>query len=349
MTKTPATPDMHLAVCRTCPEFLGPVADASRLNVHCRRLGVESCCNKVSLLADKCPEGKWTTARARQRETQPGLFVHVGYLDKQYDDFARRMATSLGMEYQAVGVNVTMFETANWLKRASMVLVWNGKQGSAAGALRFCRNRNIPCWVYEWGLLEQDQTFLLDPVGTCGDSVLCGNLDWVSIHDFLKLQHLRRQLQQQYPIKPYEKQLLLLGQIENDTQMMYHSRYNSMGQVVRDVEQMYPDHDIIYRPHPRSKARPKCRRCVVNPEGTLLEMAAKSLLVVAVNSTGLYEAGILGVPVVALGDCPLKSHADDTERVLAGALALRLDRATGDGGQIVRRWARSKEVQSAAS
>jgi len=60
---------------------------------------------------------------------------------------------------------------------------------------------------------------------------------------------------------------------------------------------------------------------------------------VGITSTCLYEAAILGVPVVALGDHPLRlqpKHLQD--RVLAGVLALRIDRESGDLGSVLDRF-----------
>jgi hypothetical protein len=60
---------------------------------------------------------------------------------------------------------------------------------------------------------------------------------------------------------------------------------------------------------------------------------------VGITSTTLFEAAILGVPVVALGDHPLRlRRPDEVDRVLAGALALRVNRSDGDLGAVLDRF-----------
>jgi len=62
-------------------------------------------------------------------------------------------------------------------------------------------------------------------------------------------------------------------------------------------------------------------------------------VVIGITSTCLYEAAILGVPVVALGDHPLRLQPKYLhERVLAGALALRVDRETGNLADVLDRF-----------
>jgi len=71
----------------------------------------------------------------------------------------------------------------------------------------------------------------------------------------------------------------------------------------------------------------------------ILELASKAEVVVGITSTSLYECGILGVPVVALGDHPLRiNKKENFEKVLAGALALNINRVNGDLRPILERF-----------
>lgn len=102
---------------------------------------------------------------------------------------------------------------------------------------------------------------------------------------------------------------------------------------------MYPTGRIVARLHPNSSAKRWFPRAKVGGAGDFLEAASKAGVVVGITSTCLYEAAILGVPVVALGDHPLRlqpKHLHD--RVLAGVLALRIDRQTGDLGPALDRF-----------
>ena len=156
--------------------------------------------------------------------------------------------------------------------------------------------------------------------------------------DMKKLHRVRAELQEQYPLKR-GKDILAVLQIENDTQILYFSPYRNMDEFIADVEAMYPTGRIIARPHPRSSAKRSFQRARVRSGGAFLEAASRAGVVVGITSTCLYEAAILGVPVVALGDHPLRLQPKHLhERVLAGVLALRIERETGDLGPILERF-----------
>ncbi|HWF37503.1 MAG TPA: hypothetical protein VG322_03225, partial [Candidatus Acidoferrales bacterium] len=114
--------------------------------------------------------------------------------------------------------------------------------------------------------------------------------------------------------------------------------YRNMVEFVAEVRKMYPKDRIVVRPHPLAPSKNSLCGAEVDGNGSFLEAAARSRMVVSITSTCLFEAGILGVPVMALGDHPLRLQpAHLHERVLAGALALRLDRATGQLGPLLDR------------
>jgi hypothetical protein len=219
-----------------------------------------------------------------------------------------------------------------------MAVIWNGLQYGTPLATRLCRRRGIPVCYLEWGILPQSNTFLVDPCGFCADSILAKDLSWVTKEDVKRLHQVRAELQERYPLRP-GKNVLAVLQIENDTQVLYFSPYRNMEEFISDVEGMYPTGRIVARPHPRSSATRSFTRAKVKGGGEFLEAAAKSGVVVGITSTCLYEAAILGVQVVALGDHPLRLQPRHLhERVLAGALALRIDRSDGDLGPVLDRF-----------
>lgn len=269
----------------------------------------------------------------------PGKFiVHFGFNNQPETDLIRRYAEQRGYEYKWEGLKNDMFQAADIIKYASLAVIWNGFQFGTPLTTRLCRRRGIPVCYVEWGLLPQAETFSIDPSGFCGDSILARDVSWVTEADMERLQQTRAELQQRYPLQPGEHVLAVL-QIENDSQILYFSPYRNMEEFVADVEAMYPTGKIIARPHPKSTAKRKFVRAAVEGGGEFLAAASKAAMVVGVTSTCLYEAAILGVPVAALGDHPLRLQPKHLhERVLAGALALRVERANGDLGAILDRF-----------
>jgi hypothetical protein len=264
--------------------------------------------------------------------------VHFGFNNQPEVDLVRRYAEARGYGYRWEGVKNDMFQTASVIKGASLAMIWNGLQHGAPLATRLCRRRGIPVCYVEWGLLPQGETFMIDPLGFCGDSILARDVSWVTEADLERLRQVRGELQNRYPLQRGNHVLTVL-QIENDTQTLYFSPYRNMEELVADVEAMYPTETILARPHPKSTATRSFARATVEGGGEFLEAAARAGVVVSITSTCLYEAAILGVPVVALGDHPLRIQPRHLhERVLAGALALRVKRADGDLGAVLDRF-----------
>jgi capsule polysaccharide modification protein KpsS len=263
-------------------------------------------------------------------------FTHDDQLDA---GIVRRYAETRGYLYRWVSLKSDLFETASVIKHSSMAVIWNGLQYGGPLAARMCRKRGIPVCYFEWGILPQTATFSVDPRGFCGDSILARDLSWVTDRDMEQLHQIRSRLQKQHPLKGGTHVLIPL-QIENDTQILYFSPYRNMEEFVAEVETMYPNVSIIARPHPKSTTRRTFVHADVDGRGTFLEAAASAGVVVGITSTCLWEAAILGVPVVALGDHPLRLQPKNLhDRVLAGALALRVDRLSGDLGPVLDRFA----------
>jgi hypothetical protein len=265
--------------------------------------------------------------------------VHLSH-DNQLDaGLVRRYAESHGCSYEWLDLKADLFDVAGKIKSAAMAVIWNGMQGAGPLASRICRLRGIPVCYVEWGLVPQAASFTIDPLGFCGDSILAQDLSWVTDADLRQLVQARANLQKQYPLQPRGHVLAAL-QIENDSQILYFSRYRNMHEFISDVEAKYPLSRIIARLHPKSREMsPPFARAEVEQGGEFLDAASQASLVVSTTSTCLYEAGILGVPVVALGDHPLRAQPKAMhERVLAGALALRVDRVLGDMSTVLDRF-----------
>lgn len=266
-----------------------------------------------------------------------GILVHVSDNPCSPGGIVGRYAEEHGMEYIFRKKTDSMFRTANVLKNASFAVIWNGRQRSDFHAGELCRRRNIPHCFIEQGMLPQKETFFVDPKGFVGDSTLAGELSWVTNEDMVRLQRERRRLQQLYPLSD-EGYVLVPLQVCNDSQMLYYSHYKSMGELVAHVEEMYPGMRIVARPHPKGKKRRKFARAENKREGSFFEQASRASVIVSATSTCLYEAAILGKPVVALGDHPLRIHShEDRDRVLAGALAMTV-RRNGNLGDVLDRF-----------
>jgi hypothetical protein len=272
--------------------------------------------------------------------------LYFGTGDPQYTGVAQRYADKLGLRFAWVGRDAKPWRAGgrsegvtDMLRRAAFVLIWNGLQDKAPLAARYCRRRGVPHAFMEWGMLPQNETFMVDPRGFCGDSVLCGDLGWVTDQDMQLLGHVREQLREDHPISD-NGDVLVPMQIFDDTQVLYHTPYDTMQEFVEHLIEIFGRDKLLIRPHPKGGADySELGVRVDNPKTPFLESACRARCVVGLTSTCLLEAAVLGKPVLALGDGALRVHpASLHDRVAAGALALTFRRKSGDLSSVLDRF-----------
>ena len=227
--------------------------------------------------------------------------------------------------YQWVDIRGDLFQDADVIKEADLLIVWNGFQYNGRQAVEIARRFGIPYAVFENGLFGQKQNYFWDTRGFNGESSLMGPVN-PSQDAMQRLGRLRAELQEKHPLRP-EGHVLVPLQIHNDTQVLYHTSYGTMEDFQADLAVMYPQQDVVIRPHPKSTAKrtehgPRQR---IEADGSWLEAASRASVVVGLTSSCLWEAAVLGVPVIALGDHPLRHHPRRChDRVLAAALERNL-------------------------
>jgi hypothetical protein len=274
--------------------------------------------------------------------TKPRI-VCYGVREPAYLGVVETYARRFGLEVVSFGKNSSMFQVADHLKQAAFVFIWNGSQGETGLAARLCHIRQIPHVIFEQGLLPQTTTWLFDRMGYCGDSSLCGELDWVTDADLALLAEVRGTLQATHPIED-QGYILVPLQVHNDSQVLYHTGVNGMDELMQQVSETFPGRDIVVRPHPKSTARRESRwpNIRIEGSGTFLDWARSASMVVGLTSTCLYEAAILGKPVMAMGAHPLNRNRpegdDHRDRMLAALLAHRVDRQGGDITPLLERF-----------
>lgn len=255
--------------------------------------------------------------------------VHVGNTEstskfKPWESLAEEFGLELGCIHS--GHSSKWSKDVALLHDAALVIIWNGQQGTSTNVREYCLRRSIPFLCIEWGMLPQEDTYFVDPLGFNSKSSLMGPLNWVGENHLSALRQKRDELQREFPLQPQGHVLVPL-QILSDTQVMYHSCYNSMHELIEDLAVLFPNQKVLIRPHPKSG----CKTTVpISPNQVLsdckepfLAEASKASVVVGINSTCLIEAGVLGVPVFALGDCPIRHHPRRNHELLFAAYLSR--------------------------
>ncbi len=288
------------------------------------------------------PQGECKPEEAPGRRADDGAIVYIGWNGSECQAFVKRWAESMGRPYAFIGVDTEFFKVAGDLKRAAFVVIWNGAQHNGRNAKALCEAMKIPYAFFEWGVAPQSSTFLVDLDGFAGDSMLMRPLGWVTDADLKAYREGVTELRAKYPLEPQRGRVLIPLQIENDSQILYHCPYRNMGEFVEHVAAMYPSHDIVVRPHPKSGSQRPWKSARASIEGhevvkDFYDAARVSEVVVGINSTSLIEAAMIGVPVVAMGKCPLQVQPwRQRERLLAGYWALRVKRTSSIGDVLQR-------------
>jgi hypothetical protein len=253
----------------------------------------------------------------------------------------RKLAGQYGLELETVWPacpHVEFVKAVKKAKYARLISLWNGSLCCGPLFTRLCKEKKIPRCYLEWGMLPQESHIFFDPLGFAGDSIMNHDVSWVTQDDLDNLARKRQELQGWYELED-EGYIIVPLQKENDTQILYHTPYMSMDEFVEDVIRLYPRNKIVVKPHPKDEAIQEFmarwsgdnRVSIAPAYADFLRLASKASLVVGLTSTTLYEAGILGKPVISLARHPLSMHSPhDKEHVLAAALALNLDSTTGD-------------------
>ncbi|NBU73075.1 MAG: hypothetical protein EBS53_16815 [Bacteroidetes bacterium] len=291
--------------------------------------------------------------------------IHYGHGHEQpYElDLVKNFALEYELEYRHEGISelsqknikypiAVFWDFVNQIKYTNFVVIWNGMQCYGPLITKLCNEKNIPKCYIEWGMLPQSDNFFIDPLGFCGDSILNYDLSWINNSDIEYLYYQRSLLQSKYTIDD-KNYILIPLQIENDSQILYYTKYKNMYEFIVDVIKEYPKYKIIIKTHPKNnfnkyfiswndnytKLVSSDRISIVNDKSiSFMELAASSSLVIGLTSTTLYEAGILGKKIISIGKHPLNTTKNNIDKVLAGALVLNIDRRTGNLKSILDRF-----------
>lgn len=281
--------------------------------------------------------------------------IHYGYLQKTEINLVKKFAMEYNLKFLHEGIRKLSIRNPKWPNRSfrnfvrnakysNFIVIWNGMQCYGPLITRLCKEKNIPRCYMEWGMMRQKDNFFIDPNGFCGDSILSKDLSWINNNDIDIMHQKRKILQNIYHIEDRDYILVPL-QIENDSQVLFYSKYKNMEELLIDIINLYGNqYKIIIKPHPKEECKIYKQQQSKNLQelfikynniffadkaDNFLELASKASMVVGISSTTLYEAGVLGKPIISLGIHPLNTDKNTQEKVIAGACFLNIDRNTG--------------------
>ena len=108
-------------------------------------------------------------------------------------------------------------------------------------------------------------------------------------------------------------------QVPSDSNVLNHSQFTQGMQPFIDfIEAQYSKQNLVFKPHPKDRLSHTYRYShgKVSSEDTM-QLCAHADIVHGINSSVLYEAALLGKKVIVEGDCLLKKHISQVDRLLA--------------------------------
>jgi hypothetical protein len=210
-----------------------------------------------------------------------------------------------------------------YIKNSQGLIVWNGSFPAFVPILTQVKRLSQNITFAECGFFPQAQFFYLDKCGVNAQSQLYqDDLTWVTVNELSMLEKARSHYQTQHQVEQGNYILVPL-QVPTDSNIINHSRFtNGMQKFIDYIEALYPDEQLWFKPHPKDRFKDSYHyRLGKSVEGDLNALIAGAKKVHGINSSVLYEAALMGKEVIVEGDCLLKQHAGNTEKLLAAMLA----------------------------
>jgi hypothetical protein len=210
------------------------------------------------------------------------------------------------------------------LKNAAGVLIWNGAMTIHQPILKRCRDMGLLASFIECGFFPQREYFYLDKCGINAASQLYDDdLTWVDDIHLEALAQARKLVCDDVQYICDGNYVFVPLQVPTDSNIINHSRFtNGMQKFIDHIEALYPDEQLWFKPHPKDRFKDSYHyRLGKSVEGDLNALIAGAKKVHGINSSVLYEAALMGKEVIVEGDCLLKQHAENTEKLLAAMLA----------------------------
>jgi len=208
-------------------------------------------------------------------------------------------------------------------KDCKLFFIWNGAEEIHKSILDKAKQENIKTLFVECGFFPQKDYYYIDEKGINADaSIMNDDFSWIKQEHFDKLDIFRKKYLNDYSWKSPGKYILCPLQIDSDTNVIKNAPYKNMQSFIAHVEEKFPNDMILFKTHPvlanlNYKVGPNSS---IIRGGNFLDIAQEAKLVYGQTSTALLESALMGVPTEAIGNCWLKQHKGNKQKLLAALI-----------------------------
>lgn len=257
------------------------------------------------------------------QQTQNYLIYVDMYAKINKDAYLRHFFTAL----ETTGTEVRLHHplevlSDQYISSAKSVLVWNGSTSAFLPLMQRFEDLKVDITYAECGFFPQHQHFYFDKRGVNNHSQLdSDNLTWVDEKMLVAIAWLRQQQLASIENTECSSQSYIFVplQVPTDSNVLNHSEFiHGMQGFIDYIEAKYKQQQVVFKPHPKDRLSDTYRYShgKVSSSDTQ-QLCAHATLVHGINSSVLYEAALLGVPVRVEGDCLLKRHIKQIDKLLA--------------------------------
>jgi len=209
-----------------------------------------------------------------------------------------------------------------WLSKvegARHVFMWNG-YGIACDTMKTaCDDSGVARSVVEAAWFPQSASWFIDERGiNAASSIMDDDLSWVGRKQIEKLKRLKRRYIKNKRWYGPGQYVLVPLQLDNDTNIMLHSPFESMQDFIGHCEKRFKKDRLVFKAHPLAGDQfSGMGNSELVRNGNFLVIAQYASRVYGINSTCLLESAMMGVPTTAIGDGYLKRHSKHPQKLLA--------------------------------
>lgn len=231
------------------------------------------------------------------------MIMKTIYVEGRKDNFIKHIMNEIADECERLGHTVERcYPFSHYrrpppegLKKSDLIIVWNGIHPHYRQYQECIQEHGIKTLYAELGWFPQRKTFQIDPTGFNAAA------SWAS-------EPLKSKGKERIAI-PSEGDLLVILQLDIDTQIRYHSPYfENMTEFVKFLADISPM-KLRVRRHPRHAPSAGVRRivnehpnCYWDDSKLLPEALDKSCAVAMINSSSGIEALMRGAPILCFGN-----------------------------------------------
>lgn len=200
------------------------------------------------------------------------------------------------------------------LEGCSIVYMWNGAYGHCHAITTKLRKMGTKVIFCEVAWFPQMEYLYFDEAGTNGNcSLHTDSLGWLNPTDFTALDSFREAYLEGRQTED-GNYIFVPMQLSWDTQIKLWSPFDWMGQLITRAREVFSDHKVIFRKHPKDGKTYEDLDIGSSGEGDLKDLVCGAHLVYGINSTVLLEAALMGKTVISVGKSfldigPSREHA----------------------------------------